>query len=76
MTESVWEAVSETKLANAAYDPATAIAASADFTVVGGSGKKNRVISYVQTAGVNPGSKIASVAGNFPITDIPGGYVS
>ncbi|MFZ3233685.1 MAG: hypothetical protein WA194_09485 [Patescibacteria group bacterium] len=51
------------------------MAAGADFTTVGPTGRK-RMVSYAQTAGISPATKLASVTGNFPTTGMPNGYVS
>ncbi len=59
----------------ASYDPSSLMGAGADFLTAGANGKK-RVTSFVQTAGISPVTKIASVAGNFPSTGMPNGYVS
>ena len=64
-----------TDSAEAAYDASSLMAAGADFLTAGTNGKK-RAVSYVQTAGVSPATKIASVAGNFPSTGMPAGNVS
>lgn len=63
------------RTAFAAYDPTSLMAAGADFMTAGPNGRK-RVTSFVQTAGISPSTKIASVAGNFPSTGMPNGYVS
>ncbi|MFZ3232150.1 MAG: hypothetical protein WA194_01175 [Patescibacteria group bacterium] len=59
----------------AAYDANSLMAAGADFMTAGANGKK-RVTSYVQTAGVSPATKLASVMGDFPTSNVPAGNVS
>lgn len=61
--------------AEAAYDPISAMAAAADFTEKSDNGRV-RSRSYVQTAGISPSTKSVAVAGNFPATGVPSGYVS
>ncbi len=61
--------------ARASYDPASLMAAGADFTVAGTNGRK-RIVSYVQSAGISPATKLASVAGNFPTASVPAGNAS
>ena len=51
------------------------MAAGADLTIAGTNGKK-RMVSYVQTAGISPATKLANLAGNFPASDVPAGNVS
>jgi len=46
--------------AEASYDADSLMAAGADFMTAGANGKK-RVTSYVQTAGVSPATRLASV---------------
>lgn len=51
------------------------MAAGADFQVAGVNGRK-RTVSYSQAAGISPSTKLASVTGNFPTTNVPAGNVS
>lgn len=67
-------AILGTDSAQASFDPASAMVGAADFSEKGPSGR-TRSISYFQTAGISPVTKIAAVAGNFPATSVPG-YVS